>query len=209
LAAAIRGIGCEPLRMPRIADTREGLRDAILAAVDNADLVLTTGGVSMGTRDLVKPVLEELGEVHFGRVGIQPGKPLTYATVQGSACDRAAGQSRVDAGRVRGGGAPRAAPHGLPAGPPSPRARCASAWHGVRHDPERLEFHRATVEQIDDVHGGPPPPALNRRAGCCRWWAPTRCLRIPAGGGRPARGRDEVRAIMIHEPESEEPSCPD
>jgi molybdopterin molybdotransferase len=44
-------------------------------------VLLTSGGVSMGTRDLIKPILERLGTIHFGRVSFKPGKPLTFATI--------------------------------------------------------------------------------------------------------------------------------
>jgi molybdopterin molybdotransferase len=50
-------------------------------AVAVADVLITSGGVSMGTRDLLKPLLAELGEIHFGRVSFKPGKPLTFATI--------------------------------------------------------------------------------------------------------------------------------
>ena len=48
-----------------------------------ADLILTTGGTSMGPTDLLKPVIERYldGTIHFGRVGIKPGKPTTFASV--------------------------------------------------------------------------------------------------------------------------------
>ena len=48
-----------------------------------ADLVLTTGGTSMGSSDLLKPVIENHlnGKIHFGRVSVKPGKPTTFATV--------------------------------------------------------------------------------------------------------------------------------
>jgi len=45
-----------------------------------ADVLLTSGGVSMGTRDLIKPLMDRLAEIHFGRVSFKPGKPLTFAT---------------------------------------------------------------------------------------------------------------------------------
>lgn len=59
------------------------VRDAMRDALEQCHIVLTSGGVSMGNRDVIKPVLEELAEVHFGRVIMKPGKPLTYATVPG------------------------------------------------------------------------------------------------------------------------------
>jgi hypothetical protein len=45
------------------------------------DILVTSGGVSMGDRDYMKPLLEKRGVVHFGRVKMKPGKPLTFATV--------------------------------------------------------------------------------------------------------------------------------
>lgn len=57
---------------------RQAMRDGIAVA----DVLITSGGVSMGTRDLIKPLFEELGEVHFGRIAFKPGKPLTFASVQ-------------------------------------------------------------------------------------------------------------------------------
>lgn len=57
------------------------LRRVVREAIECADLLITSGGVSMGTRDLLKPLLAELGEIHFGRVSFKPGKPLTFATI--------------------------------------------------------------------------------------------------------------------------------
>mgnify|MGYP001794337238 CR=1 FL=1 len=48
-----------------------------------SDVLVTSGGVSVGTHDLVKPLLEDLGEVHVGRVKLRPGKPFTFATLPG------------------------------------------------------------------------------------------------------------------------------
>jgi molybdopterin biosynthesis enzyme len=48
-----------------------------------ADVVITSGGVSMGVKDLVKGILEEMGTIHFGRVSMKPGKPFTFATIGG------------------------------------------------------------------------------------------------------------------------------
>ena len=45
-------------------------------------MLITSGGVSMGSLDLVKPLLERVGVVHFGRLCMKPGKPTTFATVQ-------------------------------------------------------------------------------------------------------------------------------
>lgn len=51
------------------------------AVSSGVDVLVTSGGVSMGDRDLIKPLLEKMGKVHFGRVCMKPGKPLTFATL--------------------------------------------------------------------------------------------------------------------------------
>lgn len=65
-------------------DEPQALKNALSRALDAADIVITTGGVSMGEADLLKPVLEqEIGaHVKFGRVLMKPGKPCTFATVR-------------------------------------------------------------------------------------------------------------------------------
>lgn len=81
LMAAIREAGAEAISMGTARDEESLQRDRIRAALDAADVVITSGGVSVGSRDLVKPILEGLGTVHFGRIALKPGKPLTFATV--------------------------------------------------------------------------------------------------------------------------------
>lgn len=56
---------------------------AIAKGLREADLLLTTGGTSMGSTDLLKPVIERRfeGTIHFGRVSMKPGKPTTFASI--------------------------------------------------------------------------------------------------------------------------------
>lgn len=82
LLAAVREAGCEGVSLGIARDDRDVQRDAILHGLEVADVLITSGGVSMGTRDLIKPLLAELGTVHFGRIAFKPGKPTTFATVQ-------------------------------------------------------------------------------------------------------------------------------
>ncbi len=64
-------------------DSREELKEALAAALGSSDVVITTGGVSMGELDLLPAVLKELGaELHSERVNMKPGKPFVFATVQ-------------------------------------------------------------------------------------------------------------------------------
>lgn len=81
LLAAVRAAGCVGLSLGIARDDHATQRAAILDGLAQADLLLTSGGVSMGTRDLIKPLLAELGTVHFGRVFFKPGKPTTFATI--------------------------------------------------------------------------------------------------------------------------------
>lgn len=83
LMAAVREAGCEPISLGIARDDITVQRQAILRGLEQADVLITSGGVSMGTRDLIKPLLAELGTVHFGRIAFKPGKPTTFATVNG------------------------------------------------------------------------------------------------------------------------------
>jgi len=107
--------------------------------------VLTSGGVSMGKLDLLKPLLEARGQVYFGRVVMKPGKPVTFATIQGKPVFSLPGfpvsalvsfelfvhpalrQMQGDRGWRR------------------PRLQVTLA-HPVRHDAHRTEYQRATVD---------------------------------------------------------------
>ncbi len=82
LMAAVREAGGEAISLGIARDDRDVQREALLQGLSRADVVISSGGVSMGTRDLIKPLLAELGTVHFGRVSFKPGKPTTFATVQ-------------------------------------------------------------------------------------------------------------------------------
>ena len=155
-AAAKAGALVSDLGVSR--DVEGELLSCFKRAIDGGvDVLITSGGVSMGDRDLVKPLLEALGaKVHFGRVLMKPGKPLTFATL-----DLAA--SSVD-GRGR-----RMLIFGLPGNPVSsfacfnlialPALRKMMGWSdprlrrvtvrlttSVKLDPERPEYHRATLQ---------------------------------------------------------------
>jgi len=83
LLAALREAGAEVRLLGIGPDQAEPLRSMVEEALAGADVLVTSGGVSVGTHDLVKPLLESLGEVHIGRVKLRPGKPFTFATVGG------------------------------------------------------------------------------------------------------------------------------
>jgi len=80
LLAALREAGVEVRILGIGPDEPQALRRLVLEALGAADVLVTSGGVSVGTHDLVKPLLESLGTVHVGRVKLKPGKPFTFAT---------------------------------------------------------------------------------------------------------------------------------
>jgi molybdopterin molybdotransferase len=81
LLAAIREAGAVPLSLGKARDDRELQTRLVRDGVDRADVLITSGGVSVGDRDYIKPALAELGKVHFGRINFRPGMPLTFAEI--------------------------------------------------------------------------------------------------------------------------------
>ena len=83
IAGALVAFGAEPVHLPRAADTPDALRDLVRRALDECDALVTTGGSSVGARDLVPRIVAEFGApgpiVHGVRV--KPGKPTLLAAV--------------------------------------------------------------------------------------------------------------------------------
>lgn len=74
-------LDAEIIDMGVITDSPEALRQALLQAAEEADVVITSGGVSVGEADYVKQLLDELGEVHFWKIAMKPGRPLAYGKI--------------------------------------------------------------------------------------------------------------------------------
>ena len=84
LAGLIRGAGGVPIRLPIAKDSLDSIRALYRRALEiNPDLLISTAGVSVGAADLVRVVMEELGEIDFWRINMRPGKPLAYGTICG------------------------------------------------------------------------------------------------------------------------------
>ncbi|KAK4204916.1 putative Gephyrin [Triangularia verruculosa] len=83
LLSAISQLGFTPIDLGIVSDKTNHLETTLRTALRQSDIVLTTGGVSMGEFDLLKPTIERSlgGTIHFGRVNMKPGKPTTFATV--------------------------------------------------------------------------------------------------------------------------------
>ncbi len=83
IAAQVLAAGGVPARFPIVPDDMEATREAFTRAADECDFIVTSGGVSVGDFDYVKPVLEELGEMTFCKVKMRPGNPQTMGAIRG------------------------------------------------------------------------------------------------------------------------------
>ncbi|TGO91779.1 hypothetical protein BPOR_0019g00390 [Botrytis porri] len=155
IMAAVRGLGFEVVDLGIARDKPGDLEQTLRDGLRQVDVVITTGGVSMGELDLLKPTIERSlgGTIHFGRVSMKPGKPTTFATVPVKNNDG----ERVSKVIFSLPGNPVSAivtlhlfvlpslhhasgisPVGLPKVP-------VTLSHDIRLDPQRVEYHRAIV----------------------------------------------------------------
>lgn len=77
-------LGCEVINLGIIRDDPDALRNAFIEADKQADVVISSGGVSVGEADYTKTLLEELGEVGFWKLAIKPGKPFAFGRLSNS-----------------------------------------------------------------------------------------------------------------------------
>jgi molybdenum cofactor synthesis domain-containing protein len=153
LMSSVERAYAEPVSLGIAPDTKAALKALVLHALDEYDGLVTSGGVSVGKMDLVKDLLEELGTIHFGRVNLKPGKPLTFVTVEVKGKQKpvfglpgfpvsslVSFELFVRPALLKMGG--RKAIHR-----PIVQARTE---HAIKHNPDRNEFVRAIVsEQYD------------------------------------------------------------
>lgn len=152
IAAAIQQ-KCKVIDLGIARDDEDEIRRVLNKALSSdIDILLTSGGVSMGDRDFVKPFLQNRGRVHFDKIKMKPGKPLTFAEMTTGSDEKV---KRILA-------------FGLPGNPVSclvcfnlfviPSIRNLSGWtkphlprvqaylkHSIRTDLARKEFHRAII----------------------------------------------------------------
>jgi len=81
LLALLAGLGCDIVDLGQVADSLEATLAALEEASRVADVVVTSGGVSVGEEDHVKHAVERLGRIEMWKVAMKPGKPLVYGQV--------------------------------------------------------------------------------------------------------------------------------
>ncbi|CAD6580078.1 MAG: hypothetical protein ASARMPRED_009343 [Alectoria sarmentosa] len=161
LMAATKGWGFQVADLGIAEDKPGSLEEHLRGAFRNVDVIVTSGGVSMGELDLLKPTIERSlgGTIHFGRVSMKPGKPTTFATVPVK--DNSGTPTTKLIFSLPGNPASalvtshlfvlpslhfssgREAPHGLP------RAKVVLD-EDVKCDPKRSEYHRVLLTAGSD-----------------------------------------------------------
>jgi molybdopterin molybdotransferase len=81
LRALLQRLGCVVTDMGIVPDNLEATKAALSSAADGHDLILTSGGVSVGEEDHIKPAVQALGELNLWQIAIKPGKPFAYGKV--------------------------------------------------------------------------------------------------------------------------------
>ncbi len=81
LTALLQGLGCEVVDAGNVADTLSGTQSALAELATRCDVIVSTGGVSVGEEDHVKPAVQALGELNLWSIAIKPGKPLAFGRV--------------------------------------------------------------------------------------------------------------------------------
>ncbi len=194
LHALLEGLGCAVTDLGRIPDTLEATREALRTAAEGNDLILSTGGVSVGEEDHVKAAIEAEGSLDLWKIAIKPGKPLAFG--------------KVGVGKT-------ASFIGLPGNPvagfitflilvrpfilrsmgttplplPVQRRICASDW--PKADPKRREFLRARL--LPDGRVELHPRQGSGVLSSCAW--ADGLIDTPAGGV--IRAGDEVSYIAL------------
>jgi len=81
VSALLQGLGCRVADFGILRDEADTIREALADAAGGHDLIVTTGGVSVGEEDHVRQAVEALGQIHFWRLAIKPGRPIALGQV--------------------------------------------------------------------------------------------------------------------------------
>jgi len=126
LQALLKRLGCEVSDLGIVPDSRAATVEALRKAAQHHDLILTSGGVSVGEEDHIKPAVQSLGQLDLWQIAIKPGKPFAYGQVRrdgvvdGLKTDEGSGIAvRARSGSCAGDGAGLAHFIGLPGNPVS------------------------------------------------------------------------------------------
>ncbi|WP_331345160.1 gephyrin-like molybdotransferase Glp [Cellvibrio sp. UBA7661] len=147
LRALLQRLPVELTDLGVVPDNPDALRNAFTQAMQTADVVISTGGVSVGDADYTKDILAELGEIHFWKIAMKPGKPFAFGRLgkgwffglPGNPVSTAVTyhQLVVPALRKLSGEMQNITPH-------APRIAIAS--HALKKQPGRTDFQRGIAQ---------------------------------------------------------------
>lgn len=180
-------LGVDTLDLGIVKDDPGALRNALESASAHADVVITSGGVSVGEADYVTDMLAELGDVSFWQVAMKPGRPLVYGSLgnavffglPGNPVSVMATFLQVVRPALRViSGAPYEAPLRLN----------ARAEHAIRKKPGRMEFQRGILRRAGD--GGQSVSTTGHQgSGILRSMSEANCfIVLPSDSGRVEAG---------------------
>ncbi|KAK4984624.1 hypothetical protein LTR50_006474 [Elasticomyces elasticus] len=206
LLTAVRGSGFQAVDLGIASDKPGALEQALRYAMREVDVIITSGGVSMGELDLLKPTIERSlgGTIHFGRVSMKPGKPTTFATVPFK--DNAGERETKVIFSLPGNPASAVVTYHLfvlpslhqatgitPVGLPKVKVVLDQE---IRMDPQRAEYHRALVTARNDglLYAVSTGGQRSSRIGSFKGANALLCM--PAEKGTVAKG-EKVNALLI------------
>ncbi|PSS16608.1 hypothetical protein M430DRAFT_19587 [Amorphotheca resinae ATCC 22711] len=206
LMSAVRGCGFEAVDFGIARDKPGDLEQNLRDALREVDVIITSGGVSMGELDLLKPTIERSlgGTIHFGRVSMKPGKPTTFATVPVK--DNAGERASKVIFSLPGNPVSAVVTFHLfvlpslhyasgvsPAGLPKILVTLA---HDFRPDPQRDDYHRAIVTLGKDglIYASSTGGQRSSRVGSLK--SANALLRLPAGKETLSKG-SKVEALLM------------
>jgi molybdopterin molybdotransferase len=150
LAALVAALGCEVIDLGIVADTLEATSAALGDAAARSDLILASGGVSVGEEDHVKPAVERLGSLVLWQIAMRPGKPLAFGHVAGIPFIGSPGNPVALFVTACMFARPFILTQQGVAGPVRPRPLALRAGFDWPHPDKRRELHRARLEQGPD-----------------------------------------------------------
>jgi molybdopterin molybdotransferase len=84
LHGMLSGMAVDTIDLGVVRDDLDSMREILIKASTQADLIISTGGVSVGEADFIKPALADLGTTEFWKIAIKPGRPLTFGQIDAS-----------------------------------------------------------------------------------------------------------------------------
>ncbi|WP_257276119.1 MULTISPECIES: molybdopterin molybdotransferase MoeA [unclassified Endozoicomonas] len=144
VSAMLKRLGAEVIDLGKLRDDREEICKALLEADQQADAVITSGGVSVGEADFVKDILNEIGHTSFWRLAIKPGKPFAFGKLPNSIFFGLPGNPVSATVTFQQLAAP--ALHHMMGAKPAPAAELpATCLTPLKKHPGRLEFQRGIL----------------------------------------------------------------